>query len=119
MINYMQSNEQIIQSKKIIQIALWDNLTDSITNRDMTINLKFITKISNEYNIEKKNIVKSYINHIIRTCPHMVTLVFLDFVENIMHITDLNVDCMLPLTILKLNQLFNPIIANNIEKESL
>lgn len=119
MINYMQSNEQIIQSKKIIQVDLWDNLTDSIKNKDMTINLRFITKISNEYNIEKKNIVKSYVNHIIRTRYDLVTTPFLDFVENIMHITDLNINYMLPLTILKLNKLFNPIIDYNIEKETL
>jgi replication factor C subunit 3/5 len=105
MINYMQSNEQLIHSKKIIQVNLWNKLTDSIKNCSLDTNLKFFHEISNEYNIEKRNIVKSYINHIIRTRTYMVTPVFLNFVENIMHIVDINIDYMLPLTILKMKQM--------------
>lgn len=107
MINYMQSNEQIIHSKKIIQSCLWDKLTDSIRTSNVTSNMKFITTISMEYNIEKKNIVKNYLNYIIRNQPHMVTATFLNFVENIMHIPDLDIEAMLPLTILKLNKFYN------------
>jgi len=107
MINYMQSNEQIIHSKKIIQSSLWDKLTDSIRTSNVTSNMKFITTISMEYNIEKKNIVKNYLNYIIRNQPHMVTATFLNFVENIMHIPDLDIEAMLPLTILKLNKFYN------------
>jgi replication factor C subunit 3/5 len=107
MINYMQSNEQIIHSKKIIQSSLWDKLTDSIRTSNVTSNMKFITTISMEYNIEKKNIVKNYLNYIIRNQPHMVTATFLNFVENIMHIPDLDIEVMLPLTILKLNKFYN------------
>jgi hypothetical protein len=69
--------------------------------------MKFITTISMEYNIEKKNIVKNYLNYIIRNQPHMVTATFLNFVENIMHIPDLDIEVMLPLTILKLNKFYN------------
>jgi|TARA_B110000967_G_scaffold189759_1_gene213779 replication factor C subunit 3/5 len=105
MINYMQSNEQLIHSKKIIQVNLWNKLTDSIKNCSLDTNLNFFHEISNEYNIEKRNIVKSYINHIIRTRTYMVTPVFLNFVENIMHIIDINIDYMLPLTILKMKQM--------------
>ena len=106
MINYMQSNHQIIHGKKIIQTDLWNMLTTSITNATLDINLNFIRKISNEYNIEKKNIVKSYLNHIISTRNNIITSSFLEFVENIMHIPDLNIDYMLPLVILKLNHFF-------------
>ena len=105
MINYMQSNEQLIHSKKIIQVNLWNKLTDSIKNCSLDTNLNFFHEISNEYNIEKRNTVKSYINHIIRTRTYMVTPVFLNFVENIMHIIDINIDYMLPLTILKMKQM--------------
>lgn len=103
MINYMQSNEQIIHNKKIIRDDLWDKLTENIKNTTLDVNLQFIREISNEYNIEKKNIVKNYLNYIIRTHKNIVSPMFLDFVENIMHIPDLNIDCMLPHAILKLN----------------
>ncbi len=58
MINYMQSNEQIIYNRKIIQTELWEKITDDIKNKDLDENLQFISKLSNEYNIEKKILLK-------------------------------------------------------------
>ena len=107
MINYMQSNEQIIYNKKIIQDKLWDKLSIDIKTNSLNENLKFISLMSNEYNIDKKNIIKNYLNYIIRNKKSIVTNDFLCFVENIMHIPDINIDYMIPLAILKLNNFFN------------
>ena len=107
MINYMQSNEQIIYNKKIIQDELWDKITTDIKNKTLEENIVFITNISNEYNIEKKNIIKNYLNYIIRNKKSIVNKTFLNFVENIMHIPDLNIDYMLHYTILKMNTFLN------------
>jgi len=107
MINYMQSNEQIIHSKKIIQPGLWEKLTTNIVEQSLKRNIEFITKISNEYNIDKKNIIKNYLNYIIRNKKTIVTPEFLLFVENIMHIADLNTEYMLPMFILKINKFCN------------
>ena len=104
MINYMQSNELIIHSKKIIQPELWEKMTRSIIDKNLKCNIEFITNISNTYNIDKKNIIKNYLNYIIRTKKSIVTCEFLQFVENIMHVSDLNIDCMLPMFILKINK---------------
>jgi len=106
MINYMQSNEQIIHNKKIVQTGLWDKITENIKTKGLKYNIDFITKVSNEYNIEKKNIIKNYLNYIIRTNKEIITEAFLNFVENIMHINDLNIDYMLPFSILKLNKFY-------------
>ena len=106
MINYMQSNQQIIYNKKIVQTSLWDKITENIKNKELKYNIDFITKVSNEYNIEKKYIIKNYLNYIIRTNKPVVTGDFLNFVENIMHINDLNIEYMLPFSILKLNKFF-------------
>ena len=54
MINYMQSNEQIIYNKKIIQTKLWEKITYDIKNKTLDENLQFISKLSIEYNIEKR-----------------------------------------------------------------
>jgi len=102
MINYMQSNEQIIHNKKIIQSDLWDNITTNMKEQSLKYNIEFITKVSNEYNVEKKNIIKNYLNYIIRYNKELLSSEFLQFVENIMHVTELNIDYMLPLTILKM-----------------
>jgi replication factor C subunit 3/5 len=102
MINYMQSNQQIIYNNKIIKTELWKELTVSIKNNDLTYNIKLISNISNEYNIDKKNIIKNYLNYIIRYEQHIVNSIFLSFVENIMHIGELNNDYMLIYIILKI-----------------
>ena len=109
MINYMQSNEQIIYNRKIIQTELWEKITDDIKNKDLDENLQFISKLSTEYNIEKKNIIKNYLNYIIRNKKHIINSSFLSFVENVMHISELNIDYMLPYSILKLNKFLNDV----------
>lgn len=109
MINYMQSNEQIIYNRKIIQTELWEKITDDIKNKDLDENLQFISKLSTEYNIEKKNIIKNYLNYLIRNKKHIINISFLSFVENIMHIPELNIEYMLPYTILKLNIFLNDV----------
>jgi replication factor C subunit 3/5 len=107
MINYMQSNEQIIYNKKIIQTELWEQITYDIKNKTLDENLQFISKLSIEYNIEKKNIIKNYLNFLIRNKKHIINSSFLSFVENVMHISELNIDYMLPYSILKLNKFLN------------
>jgi DNA polymerase III delta prime subunit len=104
MINYMQSNEQIIYNKKIIQEELWEKLSIDIRDKTLDENLTFISKLSNEYNIEKKNIMKNYLNFLIRKKKYLRNSPFLSFVENIMHISDLNIDYMIPYSILQLNK---------------
>jgi DNA polymerase III delta prime subunit len=107
MINYMQSNEKIIHDKKIIQKELWDELSNNISKRSLKYNIEFITTISNEYNIEKKNIIKNYLNYIIRHKKEYLTSEFLDFTENIMHVNEVNIDHILSLTILKIKTFIN------------
>jgi DNA polymerase III delta prime subunit len=103
MINYMQSNEQIIYNKKIIQTELWEKLSVDIRDKTLDENMLFISQLSNEYNIEKKNIMKNYLNYLIRNKRYLRNGPFLSFVENIMHIPDLNNDYMIPYSILQLN----------------
>ena len=103
----MQSNEQIIHDKKIIKTELWDELSNNIRKRSLKYNIEFITTISNEYNIEKKNIIKNYLNYIIRHKKEYLTSEFLDFTENIMHVNEVNIDHILSLTILKIKTFLN------------
>jgi replication factor C subunit 3/5 len=66
MINYMQSNERLISNKKIIKNELWIDLIDKIKNNDYKKNIEYINNLTIEYNIEKKNIIKNFLNFIIR-----------------------------------------------------
>ena len=52
----------------------------------------YIYEISNEYNIEIKNLIKNLINYLISTKNEKITCAFLSRIENIMHIEECNID---------------------------
>jgi DNA polymerase III delta prime subunit len=106
MINYMQSNDKLISNKKIIKRELWEKLIENINNYNTSVNIEIINNISIEFNIDKKNILKNFLNFIIRNKKENVNMELLNFIENILHVSDMNVDYMLPYTIIKLNKLF-------------
>tara|TARA_A100001015_G_scaffold16899_2_gene19746 strand:+ start:1621 stop:2541 length:921 start_codon:yes stop_codon:yes gene_type:complete len=105
MINYMQSNKSIIVNKKIIDNVLWENLLQSIKKKSMNENNKYLNTISYDYNIEKKNIIKTLLNYIIRFKKDLVNERFLDFCENVMHIVDCNPNYLINYCLCKLKTL--------------
>ena len=93
MINFMQSNQDIVKNDAsdyfefhIIDNDVWDNLLNKIKNKDCIESVNsFIHSISTQYNIDKKNIIKDFLNYIIRNYPNFISRDFLCFVENLMH----------------------------------
>ena len=104
MINYMQCNDTNINEQKIIKQCLWEHITKKITNDDSHVIVKYMKDISTEYNIEKKNLLKNYLNYLIRCQDEIVTNEFLRFVEYIMHISDININYLLPYSIIQLKK---------------
>ncbi len=105
MINYMQSNENLINDKKIIKNELWDTVISSIKENDLKYNIEQINDLSSEYNIEKRNILKNMLNYIIRYKKEYVNTKLLDITENIMHISDCNQDILVNYSILQMKQI--------------
>ena len=105
MINYMQSNENLINDKKIIKNELWDTVISSIKKNDLKYNIEQINNLSSEYNIEKRNILKNMLNYIIRYKKEYVNTELLDFTENIMHISDCNQEILVNYSILQMKQI--------------
>lgn len=87
MINFMQSNQNIEgESLNIIDDDIWDELLKKLLSREKIENINtYIHLISINYNIDKKNIIKDFLNYIIKKYPKYVDNKFLDFVENLMH----------------------------------
>lgn len=87
MINFMQSNQNIVNTDyHIIDNSVWDTLyTKLANNTSVDILVKYIQEISINYNIDKKNIIKDYLNYIIRHKTQMINPKFLNFIENITH----------------------------------
>lgn len=92
MINFMQSNQDIAKNKdkfaefNIIDNDIWEILLTKLSNNENIDAIKTtIHSISIEYNIDKKNIIKEFLNYIIRTYPKYLSSDFLYFIENLMH----------------------------------
>ena len=87
MINFMQSNQHIDNKDfNIIGNSIWETLyTKFIQGEKLIVIENYIRTISRDYNIDKKNIIKDYLNYIIRNKPQIINSEILEFIENIMH----------------------------------
>lgn len=129
MINYMQTNQDIIQNTNIITNSIWDDLTNMFVthasgsynmingnNGNNTISLdhiiSYILNIGRTYNIELRTIIKSYFYYIIRFRQSLVNCHFLDKVEYIIHLPDIRHEYIIHYFVLKMTQ----IITGNISK---
>ena len=89
MINFMQSNQDIVNKENEINIIdndIWEKLLSKLLKREkLEVITEFVHIISINYNIDKKNIIKDFLNYIIRNYPIFLTNDFFNFVENLMH----------------------------------
>ena len=106
MINYMQANQHLIHNCHVITNAVWENITKLFKSRvkSSTI-IDKLNEISLYYNIERKNIIKNYLNYIVRHHPQYITPIFLNFIENVVNIKDCKAEYLLQYFVLKLTTL--------------
>ena len=98
MINFIQSNQDIVKNQSendanlyIIDNDIWENLICKLTKREKLENIcAYVHSISINYNIDKKNIIKDFLNYIIRNKTNIINSQFLNFVENLMHSQNFN-----------------------------
>jgi DNA polymerase III delta prime subunit len=107
MINFMQSNQNLEnESLNIIDNHIWEDILNKITSREKFEKIgNYIHFISINYNIDKKNIIKDFLNYIIKTHPKYVNQKFLNFVENLMHSQNQNQNTHVNYLISKLSSL--------------
>ena len=92
MINYIQSNQNILSDYKIINYEIWDNLTHIIGTKTLHEIQDCISKISNTYGIEKKSLLKEYFNYMIYDTGIFINKKVLDSLVNLIHNTDLSTE---------------------------
>jgi DNA polymerase III delta prime subunit len=97
MINFIQSNQNFDSGCiKIIDDDIWGQLLNKISNKENINNISnYIHSISLDFNIDKKNIIKDFLNYIIKKQPKYVNTNFLDFVENLIHSQNHNNDILI------------------------
>ena len=88
MINFMQSNQSVTECK-IIHQHVWNNLLKTLSAADVAN--KFNT-ISLKYGIEKRNMLRQFLNTIIRSHTTSITSELLNRIEHIMHNQECNTD---------------------------
>ena len=95
MINFIQTNQNLINLNlkiNIINNDIYKNLLDIIVSNNESAYLDkclgYIHDISITYNTDKKNIVKNFLNYIIRTKIYLANSKFLNSMENILHYPD-------------------------------
>jgi replication factor C subunit 3/5 len=113
MINFMQSNQDIKDDDiNIIDDTVWTNLynvikddSKELTNQQLTNQIRIIDNISCKYNIDKKNIIKDFLNYIIRNYDYIIVSKYLNFVENIVHFEDCKNSYYVNYSLIKLSSL--------------
>ena len=91
MINYIQSNQNVLHEHQVIDNSVWHALTELLLDpTKYSLATDYIDSVSNTYNIEIKNIIKDYLNYIIRYKKEFISADFFDFIEFIMHISDIS-----------------------------
>lgn len=107
MINFMQSNKNIKDDDIcIINDSVWNNLFDRIRNGEDIVSLNcFTNDISKQYNIDKKNIIKDFLNFIIRNKEFLNIPEYFKFVENIIHFEDCKNSYYVNYSLIKLSKL--------------
>jgi replication factor C subunit 3/5 len=94
MVNFMQSNQDIVKMQTddecanfdIIDDDVWDSLIAKVQGGENIRDVRaFVHTLSSKYNIDKKNIIKDFFNYIIRSHPKYICKEFMSFIENLMH----------------------------------
>ena len=115
MVNFIQSNQQIVNFKSenicnIIDNSIWENIICKIEIKENLDSItKYIHEISIKYNIDKKNLIKDFFNYIIRNKTNIISIDFLNFVENLVHTPDCNNNIYVNYAVSKLASLLHTI----------
>jgi len=117
MVNFLQSNQHLLQESNttllyipIIEDDVWEILISKLKqNIQLSILNEYLYDISIKYNIDKKNIIKFFLNYIISNYKYIVTNKFLKFVENVMHSDIANNDIIVTYSLSYLAGLFGNI----------
>ena len=123
MINFIQLNQNINNNKfsiwedKIVTDELWEDINVFINSNvsnsynfqiDNTMEWKeLLNDISIKFNIDKKTILKNYLNYIIRKKPEVLNNDFFIITETIMHSNDSNINHLLEYFILHMRKIKN------------
>ena len=94
MVNFIQLNQGSITNwnLNIITDTVYSDLHCLFISKDSSTIIKYMHEKSIQYNIDKRNILKSYFNFIIRKRKGNISPAFLNKIENVLHTNDIHMD---------------------------
>jgi len=114
MINYMQTNQDVHLNHGHVGIATdanWDEITDDLKKGTAAAHVQAVCDrlkcMSHWCNLDRKHMIKTYANHVIRRHPGLVTPDFLNKLENVMHANECNLDHLVQYTVLNFAKCFS------------
>ena len=104
MINFIQLNQNVIvQQSNIIDDTVWKRLFDLFKEKNDRTKIKvFINRLSINYNIDKKQIIKDYYNYLILSHPELINPETLEKMEIVIHNYDCNIEVLINFFILNM-----------------
>ena len=105
MINFIQVNQNNLNKMNVMNEKVWNEMTDKIKNKNLKQQNKYIQQISVKYNMDKKNIIKNYLNYLI--IHRKMTSEFLSFIENLIHVQNCNHYYYVNYSLVKLSYFFS------------
>jgi replication factor C subunit 3/5 len=85
-VNSFSRKEVCEAEKNIVNVKIWENIHDLLfSNSSECEIIDYINNVSIEYNIDKKNIIKQYFNHVIRNHGELLQPTFFEIIEKNIH----------------------------------
>ena len=108
MINFIQLNQNITEwESNIITDEIWENIHTHLIGGISKTTIQYLHDISDQHNIDKKNIIKNYFNYVIRNKKYVISPKFLNIVEAIAHSNDSNINHILSYFVENLIELYS------------
>lgn len=103
MINFMQSNQHLgNQCIRIMGSEVWEELLSKLRKREpLDETLQHLQKLSLEYNVDKRHILKQFLNYLLQTHSEIICHELLSFIENVMHSQNQSSDILLAYALTK------------------
>jgi len=97
MINFIQLNQTYNKlESNILTSSIWEEMLKILTTpKKQPLLNTYIQELSIKYNIDKKTIIKKYLNYIIRNKSNLITEQFLIKIELLLHTNDISMENMI------------------------
>ena len=89
-----------------VRLLSRDNLLSNNNNTTIKDIQKYIHQISIQYNMDKRQIIQSYFDYIIRMCSHILSTEFLNIMEDCLHNYDADIENLIAFFYYKLHNYY-------------